>query len=238
EIGVGTPETDEHWFSLDMYDKTDGNWHKFVIDVSAVDLSSVDWVFAMKNGAYSSGTVEFDDICYSTVDPGDGETVEHPPVTIKKVYSEMTEGEDIPLVSAWQVWSGTVSTFTVLTDAGVDGGTAVIQVVPSAAGWFGFAIFTASHAEDLSGFNYLVVSLRSTDISSTAVQIGFGTPATDEHWYLADMTGKTDGNWHQFVIDVSSANLASMEWAFAMLHEAYTGGTVDFDNVYYTTTAP
>ena len=53
---------------------------------TAVNLSSVDWVFAMRNSVYNSGTVDFDDIHYSTVDPGDGETVTPPAVTMASLY--------------------------------------------------------------------------------------------------------------------------------------------------------
>ena len=238
EIGVGTPSTDEHWFVLNMLGKTDGLWHKFVIDVSAVNLSSVDWVFAMRNRNYISGTVEFDDVHYSTVDPGDGEQVIMMPMTIMKVYSELT-GVEIPMDTAWQIWSGTITTFNELTEYGADAGSKIIQVVPNpGSGWFGYTIRTESHAENLYGNNYLVFSLRTTDMNSTAIEIGVGTPATDEHWFSADMTGKTDGAWHQFVIDVSAVNLASVDWMFAMRHRFYTGGNVDFDNVYYTPMYP
>ena len=159
---------------------------------------------------------------------------------IKKVYSELA-GDDIPMDPAWQVWMNTITIFNELNESGADGGTKVIQVVPNpGSGWFGFAIYTQSHAEDLSGFNYLVFSLRSTDINSTAVEIGVGIPSTDEYWFVTDMSGKLDGNWHQFVIDLGAAgvNMSSVEWMFAMRHGTYTSGNVDFDNVYYSTTAP
>ncbi|MCK5267875.1 MAG: hypothetical protein KAR07_06900 [Spirochaetes bacterium] len=244
EIGVGTPETDEHWFSVNMNGKTDGNWHKFVIDVSAVNLASVDWMFAMRNSDYSSGTVDFDNIYYSTVDPGDGETVTPPVYTKKKVYSEIANADLIPMDPSWQVWSGTITVFNELAETGADGGTKVIECVPNPGlGWFGFTIRTLSHAEDLSGYNYLVFSLRSTDINSTAVEIGVGTPdltPSEEFWFSANMVGKTDGNWHQFVINLGAAgvNLASIDWMFAMRSGSYVGGNIDFDNVYYSTTAP
>ena len=243
EVGVGQTNN-QHWFSVDMNGKTDGLWHKFVIDVSAADLSAVDWVFAMRNGTYTSGTVEFDDIHYSTVDPGDGETVTPPASTIKTVYSEIAGGLPIPMDPSWQVWSGTITTFSVLTETGADGGTKVIHSVPNPGiGWFGFTIRTQSHAEDLSGYNYLVFSLRSTDMNSTGIEIGVGTPdlvPSEEFWFSANMVGKIDGNWHQFVIDLGAAgvNLASIDWMFAMRNGSYVGGNIDFDNVYFTTTAP
>ena len=114
----------------------------------------------------------------------------------------------------------------------------------------GFAIYTAS-PQDLSEYPYLFVSLRTSELDVSVVEIGIFGPDTAEPkqtWYALNLSGKRDGEWHQYAVNIlehsnltlAENNLAAVTAMFTMRIKNLTTSSnwIDFDDIFFSDIDP
>jgi hypothetical protein len=130
------------------------------------------------------------------------------------------------------------STFTVQSSTDRVEGIQADALVAGGAGWMGGGIHV-DPAEDLSAYDTLRVSLKSSDAGLSGVTIGMNG-VSEVRVGMADYGFSADGTWHDLVIPLSDleaegVDLTQVSVAMLLIAEGVTSGdTLLIDDLYFT----
>jgi hypothetical protein len=169
-----------------------------------------------------------------------------PPVSdIVGIYTERPGVSPAPIEDAIDVWEKTCELERVAGDsAPAEGGKECLLVYAKPGKtWWGIGWRTKGQNADITEYPYLVCSLKIDGYSSdfyVGVEGARGYP-DDQFSFKIPRKDLTDGQWHQFVFDLSSkkSSLKKARLAFFVFdNDMSVRGKVFVDHVYLSKTKP